>query len=92
MRNEKVKEQAEEMLARIMEYSLKADEEYHDVLMLELASSLITNVICQCDNMDEAIKSHKGIMRLIHRSTLDCTIDCYTGKTKYNFRVIGKDI
>lgn len=92
MRNEKVKEQADEMLAKIMEYSLKADEKYHDTLMIELASALIVNVTCGYDNMDDAIKEHKEIMRLIHRSTLDCTIDCYTGKTKYNFRIIGKDI
>ena len=89
-RNMEVKDRANEMLAKIIEYSYTADKEYHEVLMCELASSLITHISCGYDNKDDGMEQLENVIKMIIDGTIIATVNFYDGKQEY--KVIGEDV
>jgi hypothetical protein len=88
-----VKDKAEEMLARIIEYSYTAygdNSKRHEELMTELACSLITSVSCSCEDMADGIDKLNEVLEYINGELITSTIAYYAGNVDY--KIIGEDI
>lgn len=89
-----VKNEAENMLARIIEYSYTAyndnDDKRHYELMAELAATLITNITCGMGNEHEAAVKWAEVMGWLIESTKTETQAYFKGEI--NYKIIGEDI
>ena len=90
MSREETKVKAEELLARVIEYSYTNDPDNHENLMIELAATLISNVTCSAGDYKEAKKLYNKSFSWLLHVTSDAMYKFYNGEIDY--KIIGEDI